>query len=79
MRVISIYASADYAVGLDNGAEVAFHLGSYSGDFSTDSIDLGVSLSKDGFTFGVSKTDYDDGASSDDMKFYVAYAVDIDL
>ena len=75
----SIYASADYAVGLDNGAEVAFHLGSYSGDFSTDSSDLGISLSKDGFTFGVSKTDYDDGASSDDMKFYVAYAVDIDL
>jgi uncharacterized protein (TIGR02001 family) len=75
----SIYASADYALALSNEAELAFHLGSYSGDFSTDSIDFGVSLSKDNFTFGVSKTDYDDGISSDDMKFYVAYSIDIDL
>ena len=75
----SIYASADYALTLGNEAEVNFHLGNYSGDFSTDSTDFGVSISKDNFTFGVSKTDYDDGGSSDDMKFYVSYSIDIDL
>jgi uncharacterized protein (TIGR02001 family) len=75
----SIYASADYSLILGNDAEVAFHLGNYSGDFSTDSTDFGVSLSKDNFTFGVSKTDYDDGASSDDMKLYVSYSIDISL
>jgi uncharacterized protein (TIGR02001 family) len=74
----SIYASADYSLTLDNDAEVAFHLGSYSGDFSAEYIDYGVSLSKDGFTFGVSSTDLDTG-SNDDVKFYVAYSMDIDL
>jgi len=75
----SVYANADYALTLANEAEVSFHIGNYSGDFSTDSTDFGVSISKDNFTFGLSKTDYDDGASSDDMKFYVAYSIDIDL
>jgi len=73
----SIYVNADYALTLGNEAELAFHLGNWSGDFSTDSTDIGVSISKDNFTFGVSKTDYDDAGSSDDMKFYVAYSVDI--
>jgi len=80
----SIYVNADYAVTLGNEAELGFHVGSYSGDavdgwYGESAIDFGVSLSKDNFTFGLSKTDYDDGASSDDMKFYVAYSVDIDL
>ncbi|GAW97246.1 hypothetical protein MTCD1_02872 [Colwellia marinimaniae] len=75
----SLYANIDYAFTLANDAEVAFHIGNYSGDFSTDSTDIGVSISKDGFTFGVSKTDYDDGIDSDDMKFYLAYSIDIDL
>jgi len=75
----SVYANADYALTLANEAEVSFHIGNYSGDFSTDSTDFGVSISKDNFIFGLSKTDYDDGASSDDMKFYVAYSIDIDL
>jgi len=75
----SIYVNADYAITLSNEAEVNFHVGNYSGDFSTDSTDFGVSISKDNFTFGVSKTDYDDGLSSDDMKFYVSYSVDISL
>ena len=75
----SIYVNADYALALSNEAELAFHVGNYSGDFSTDSTDFGVSISKDNFTFGVSKTDFDDGGSSDDMKFYVAYSVDISL
>jgi len=75
----SVYVNADYAITLSNEAEVNFHVGNYSGDFSTDSTDFGVSISKDNFTFGVSKTDYDDGLSSDDMKFYVSYSVDISL
>ena len=75
----SVYINADYALTLGNEAEVNFHLGNYSGDFSTDSTDFGISISKDNFTFGVSKTDYDDGGSSDDMKFYVSYSIDIDL
>jgi len=75
----SVYVNADYALTLGNEAEVNFHVGNYSGDFSTDSTDFGISISKDSFTFGLSKTDYDDGGSSDDLKFYVAYSVDIDL
>jgi uncharacterized protein (TIGR02001 family) len=74
----SIYASADYSLTLGNDAEVAFHLGSYSGDFLADDyIDYGVSLSKDGFTLGASATDID-GADGD-VKLYVAYSMDIDL
>ena len=74
----SIYASADYSLTLGNDAEVAFHLGSYSGDFLADDyIDYGVSLSKDGFTLGASATDID-GADGD-VKFYVAYSMDINL
>ncbi|KGJ89721.1 TorF family putative porin [Colwellia psychrerythraea] len=75
----SVYVNADYSLPLDNEAEINFHLGNYSGDFSTDSTDFGVSIGKDNFTFGVSKTDYDDGGSSDDLKFYVSYSVDISL
>lgn len=74
----TIYASADYTLALSNESEVAFHLGSYSGDWLTDDyIDYGVSLSKGGFTFGASATDLDGGDG--DVKFYVAYSMDIDL
>ncbi len=75
----SVYANIDYGFSLANEAEIALHVGNYSGDFSTDSTDISVSISKSGFTLGVSKTDHDDGMDSDDMKFYVAYSVDIDL
>jgi uncharacterized protein (TIGR02001 family) len=73
----SLYLSADYAFELTNGAEVALHLGNYSGDFvgDDDIIDYGVSISKDGFTFGLADTDID-GSS---VKTYVAYAVDFSL
>lgn len=74
----SLYLTADYgfAVG-SNGTEMALHLGHYSGDFigDDDIIDYGVSISKDGFTFGLSDTDMDDS----DIKAYVAYAVDFSL
>ena len=72
----TLYLSADYAFALANEAELAFHVGSYSGDWlAEDSIDYGVSVSKSGFTLGASKTDLE----GDDMKVYVAYSVDIDL
>jgi len=74
----SLYLTADYgfAVG-SNGTEMALHIGNYSGDFigDEDIIDYGVSVSKDGFTFGVSDTDMDES----DVKVYVAYAVDFSL
>ncbi len=74
----TIYASADYAFSLANEAEVALHIGSYSGDWlAEDSIDYGISVSKSGFTLGASATDLDGAAG--DMKVYVSYAVDIDL
>jgi len=74
----TIYASADYAFSLANEAEVALHIGSYSGDWlAEDSVDYGISLSKSGFTFGASVTDLDGAAG--DMKVYVSYAIDIDL
>ncbi len=72
----AIYANADYTVTLSNKADITIHLGSYSGDWlAEDSIDYGLSLSKDGFTFGVSNTDI----KNDDAKVYVSYSVDISL
>ena len=74
----SLYLNADYsfAVG-SNGTEMALHIGHYSGDFIGDDniIDYGVSVSKDGFTFGLSDNDMD----GSDVKAYVAYAVDFNL
>ena len=74
----SLYLNADYsfAVG-SNGTEMALHIGHYSGDFIGDDniIDYGVSVSKDGFTFGLSYNDMD----GSDVKAYVAYAVDFSL
>mgnify|MGYP000459948296 CR=1 FL=1 len=76
----SIYVSADYTLEVAEGIEAAFHIGSYSGDFvkagfGDDYIDLGASISKDGFTFGVVETTLD----GSDLGFYVSYAVDFDL
>lgn len=72
----TLYLSADYGIALENDAEIALHLGSYTGDWLADeSVDYGISISKSGFTFGASKTDL----SGDDLKVYVSYSVDIDL
>ncbi len=74
----TIYASADYTIALANEAEVALHIGSYSGDWlAENSVDYGVSISKSGFTLGASATDLDGAAG--DMKVYVSYGIDIDL
>lgn len=77
----SVYASIDYSFALESGAEIALHVGDYSGDFSTESTDFGASISKDGFTFGASKVSFDDDvdAGEDDIKVYISYAVDIAL
>lgn len=72
----TIYASADYEVIVGNETSLAFHIGSYSGDWlAEDSIDYGVSLSKNGFTLGVSDTD----VNGDDIKFYASYTIDLEL
>lgn len=80
----SIYANIDYSFALESGAEIALHAGSYTGDWlDTDSIDYSASISKNGFTLGVSVLDLDDSENwtdeDEDAKFFVAYAVDFDL
>lgn len=74
----TVYVSADYAFAVGKDGELGLHLGSYSGDWlAEDSIDMGVTLSKDAFTFGLSKLSSDGG--DEDLKVYVAYAVDFEL
>jgi uncharacterized protein (TIGR02001 family) len=73
----SLYLSGDAEFEVADGLTLALHVGSY--DFDKDNgddyVDYGVSLSKDGFTFGLSDTDMD----NDDIKVFVSYAIDIDL
>jgi len=74
----TVYLSADYATTVAKDAELAFHVGNYSGDWlAEDSTDIGVTLSKDAFTFGISKLSQDGG--DEDLKVYVSYAVDFAL
>ncbi len=73
----SLYLSADYAIEVGNGSELGLHVGSYSGDWlAEDTIDVGITLAKDAFTFGLSKLDANEG---DDLKAYVSYSVDFEL
>lgn len=73
----TIYVSADYAVPVGNEAELGLHIGSYSGDWlAEDTVDVGLTLSKDAFTFGLSKINAEQG---DDLKAYVSYALDFEL
>ncbi len=71
----STYVSADYAIEVAEGLEAAFHIGSYDGDFAVEGVDIGASLSKDGFTFGLVETDRD----GQGLEAYVSYAMDFDL
>ncbi|KPH58629.1 MULTISPECIES: TorF family putative porin [Pseudoalteromonas] len=74
----SLYLTADYGFAIgSNGTEMALHVGHYSGDFIGDDniIDYGISISKDGFTLGLSNNDID----GSDLKAYVAYSVDFNL
>ncbi|NTS77144.1 hypothetical protein HR060_09740 [Catenovulum sp. SM1970] len=77
----STYASVSYATEISEGLELAINAGMYSGDlvedgYGDDLIDVGISLSKDGFSFGLYKSDYD---GDDDVKAVVSYSMDIDL
>ncbi|QOL26169.1 hypothetical protein LP316_02375 [Thalassotalea sp. LPB0316] len=73
----ALYISADAAFEIADGLELALHIGNYSFDAkdAEDYTDYGVSLSKSGFTIGVSDTELTD----DDMKVYVSYSIDFDL
>lgn len=74
----SLYLSADGEFEISDGLTLNVHLGNYSFDDDYDHMDYtdyGISLSKDGFTFGVSDTDQD----NEDVTVYISYAMDIDL
>ncbi len=72
----ALYLTADSEFEVAEGLSLAVHIGNYNFDDATpDYTDYGVSLSKSGFTIGLSNTDLD----GDDAKVYVSYSVDIDL
>lgn len=73
------YISADAEFELSSEVALSLHIGTGTDDFyaGEDFVDYGISLSKDGFTFGASSTDLDGAAG--DTKFYVSYAIDINL
>lgn len=70
-----IYYTADYALDA-SGVEIGLHAGYYDTEDSSsvyNGYDLGISASKDGFTFGVNKHE------NTNTSVYVSYAVDFDL
>ena len=71
------YLSVDAEFDVTSEVGLAFHLGKGTDDFYAGEafIDYGASINKNGFTFGISKTDLKD----DDAKVYLSYAIDIDL
>ncbi|MDC1256030.1 TorF family putative porin [bacterium] len=71
------YISAAVEFEVAPEISLALNVGAGTDDFYAGEsfVNYGASLSKGGFTFGVSKTDLDE----DDAKFFVSYAVDIDL
>lgn len=71
----SIYLSADYGFDAIEGFDTAVHVGSYSGDFSSDAIDFGATIGKDFWTVGASMMTEGD----DDLKLYASAAWDFDL
>lgn len=72
----TLYASVDYEFEVADELSMMLHLGSYSGDWlAEDSVDYGFSLSKSGFTLGVSDTDID----GEDVKVYLSYTMDFEL
>ena len=82
----TIYTNLDYTYALQSEAEVTLHIGNYSDDADfglAGYVDIGASVSKDGFTFGASKVYFNgdlDGVDEDEeLKVYVSYTVDIAL
>ncbi len=70
-----ISAAADFELPSEIGLTVNIGKGTdefYAGE---SFINYGATLSKGGFSLGLSKTDLDD----DDMKVFISYAIDVDL
>lgn len=82
------YLSLDYGIALRDELTLGLHAGRHEGDFAEDFngvpgayTDYGISLSKGGFTFGITDTDLDradDGLDNGSMKFVVGYSIDFD-
>ncbi|CAH9064390.1 hypothetical protein PSECIP111951_03338 [Pseudoalteromonas holothuriae] len=78
-----LYLELNASFSILTDSELALHIGRSSGDTilewtgEDDSyMDYGISVSKDGFTLGVVKTDLN---TNDDIKAYVSYGVDFSL
>ncbi|MEI5640267.1 MULTISPECIES: TorF family putative porin [unclassified Pseudoalteromonas] len=78
-----LYAEVSASFPVFTDSELTLHLGRSSGDTVMEwtgeddtYMDYGVSLSTQGFTFGLVKTDLDSG---DDLKAYVSYGLDFNL
>lgn len=78
-----LYLELNATFSVFTDTELGLHLGRSNGDtvtewFAEDDsyMDYGVSLSKDGFTLGLVKTDL---KADDDIKAYVSYGIDFSL
>ena len=71
------YISADADFTLTNELALNLHIGTGTDDFYAGEsfVEYGVNLSKNGFTFGLSKNDLDDS----ELKAIISYSVEIDL
>ncbi|WP_286267514.1 TorF family putative porin [Thalassotalea atypica] len=71
------YISLDADFTVASGIGLSLHVGAGTDDFYAGEsfVEYGASLSKNGFSFGVSNTDLD----NDDVKFIISYVIDIDL
>ena len=71
------YIAGDVSFELASEIALTLHIGTGTDEFYAGEsfIDYSASLSKSGFTFGVSKTDLSD----DDMRVFISYGIDIDL
>ena len=71
------YIAGDVSFELASEIGLTLHIGTGTDEFYAGEsfIDYSASLSKSGFTFGVSKTDLSD----DDMRVFISYGIDIDL
>ncbi len=71
------YIAGDVSLELPSEIELSLHIGTGTDEFYAGEsfIDYSASLSKSGFTFGVSKTDL----TGQDMKVFISYGIDIDL
>ena len=78
-----LYLELNASFSILNDSELSFHIGRSSGDTikewtsEGDSyMDYGVSVGKNGFTFGLVKTNLN---TNDDVKAYISYGLDFEL